>query len=170
MKQAIQFIFGTGSDLEVWQLASRAAVVFAIAIVLIRASGRRSFGQHTVFDACITVLLGAVLSRAVVGASPFWPTVAGGAVLVGLHRLVAHLNLRSQWFEDLVTGREIELVHDGILDRSAMRQALVTDKNLQAAIRQKLGTDDLSRVRRAVLERDGRITIIGSDGYISGIP
>jgi len=65
--ELIHLVFGEGSDLEIWQMSMRGAVVFVVALVLIRASGRRSFGQHSPFDACITVLLGAVLSRAVVG-------------------------------------------------------------------------------------------------------
>ncbi|WP_353506635.1 hypothetical protein [Variovorax flavidus] len=72
----IRWFFGEGSDLETWQMAAQAVVTFFIALLLIRASGRRSFRQHTPFDACVTVPLGAALSRAVVGASPFWATVA----------------------------------------------------------------------------------------------
>ena len=82
MIELIHLVFGEGTDLEIWQMSIRGAVVFVVALVLIRASGRRSFGQHSPFDACITVLLGAVLSRAVVGASPFWATVAAAAVSV----------------------------------------------------------------------------------------
>ncbi len=161
MKQTILFIFGAGNTLDPWQSAARAAVIFVFALVLIRASGRRSFGQHTPFDACITVLLGAVLSRAVMGSSPFWPTVTASAVLVVLHRLVALASNRSRRFEDWVSGREIELVCNGQLDETALRKALLTHRNLAEAVRQKLGTEDLSQVRRAVLERDGKVTVLG---------
>jgi uncharacterized membrane protein YcaP (DUF421 family) len=62
-------IFGVGSELEPGQMAARAVVMFFVTLVLIRLSGRRSFGQRTAFDACTTVLLGAVLSRGLVGVS-----------------------------------------------------------------------------------------------------
>jgi len=69
-------MFGeTGADPTPGQMAARAVVVFFVALVLIRISGRRSFGQHSLFDACATVLIGATLARAVVGASPFLATV-----------------------------------------------------------------------------------------------
>jgi hypothetical protein len=77
----IVWLFGQGSELEIWQMMARAVAIFFIALLLIRASGRRFFGQHAPFDACVTVLLGAVLSRAVAGASPFWATVAAGGAL-----------------------------------------------------------------------------------------
>lgn len=161
---SVEWLFGQGSELEIWQMAARAIAMFFIALVLIRASGRRSFGQHSPFDACITVLLGAVLSRAVVGASPFWATVGAGAALVLTHRAVALASIRWGRFEDLVNGREIELVWQGRIDPDAMRKALVTRKTLEEAIREKLGNADISQVSRAVLERDGKVTVVGEHG------
>ena len=107
------------------------------------------------------MLLGAVLSRAVVGASPFWATVAAAAGLSALHRLLAIACIRWPAFEDLVSGQEILLVRDGQVDPAAMRRALLTERNLAEAIRQKLGDAGVAEVARAVLERDGRITVIG---------
>jgi uncharacterized membrane protein YcaP (DUF421 family) len=158
----IRWLFGEGTELEVWQMAARAVLGFFIALALIRTSGRRSFGQHSPFDACVTVLLGAVLSRAVVGASPFWAVVASGAALAFVHRVLGFASGRWPRIEDLANGREIEVVRNGRIDRSAMRRALVTERDLDEAVREKLGTSDISRVAAAVLERDGKITIIGS--------
>ncbi|MBO9512785.1 MAG: DUF421 domain-containing protein [Variovorax sp.] len=155
-------LFGEGSELEIWQMAARAVVIFFFALVVIRASGRRSFGQHTPFDVCVTVLLGAVLSRAVVGASPFWATVAAGAALALIHRLLSLALVRWPRFENLVSGREIVLIRDGRLDPRAMRRALLTERNLAEAVRQALGSADFSRVALAMLERDGKITVIGA--------
>lgn len=158
--QFAAWLFGHGSELEVWQMAARAVAVFFITLALIRASGRRSFGQHSAFDACITVLLGAVLSRAVVGASPFWSTMAAGAALVLVHRAVALGSSRWPRFEDLVNGHEIVLLNNGHLDEDAMHQALVSRRNLEEAIRQQLGDASLSDVARATLERDGQLTVL----------
>lgn len=156
----VAWLFGEGSDLKIWQMAARAMVMFFIALLLIRASGRRSFGQHTPFDACVTVLLGAVLSRAVVGASPFLATVAAGAALVLIHRAMSIATARWPRFEDMVSGREVVIIRDGLLDRQAMLDALLTERNLREAVRQKLGNSDFSRVALALLERDGKITVI----------
>jgi len=163
VEQAARFtewLFGRGPELEPWQMAARAGAVFFIALMLIRASGRGSFGQHSPFDACVTVLLGAVLSRAVVGASPFWSTMAAGAALVVVHRAVALGSSRWLRFDDLVNGREIVLVEDGVVDEEAMRSALVSSSNLAEAVRQQLGDAQIEAVARAVLERDGKLTVV----------
>jgi len=141
-------------------MAARAGAVFFITLVLIRASGRRSFGQHSPFDACVTVLLGAVLSRAVVGASPFWSTVAAGAALVVVHRAVALGSSRWARFDDMVNGREIVLIEDGVVDEEGMSSALVSRSNLEEAVRQQLGNAQIEAVARAVLERDGKLTVV----------
>lgn len=164
MKQLVDWLFGHGAELAPWQMAARAIAVFFIALVLIRASGRRSFGQHSPFDACITVLLGAVLSRAVVGASPFWSTMAAGAALVVVHRAVALGSSRWRSFENLVNGREIVLMRNGHVDEDAMQRALVSQSNLEEAIRQQVGKAELADVDYAVLERDGKLTILKRSG------
>lgn len=162
MTDMLLTIFGEGPDLDPWQMAARAVAIFVVALVLIRISGRRSFGQRSPFDACTTVLLGAILSRAVVGASPFFAVVAASAALVVMHRLIALANVRWPAFERLVNGKERELVRDGQVDAHEMRAALISFNDLKEAVRRKLGNESLDKVHRAVLERDGGITIIES--------
>ncbi|MDP9123020.1 MAG: DUF421 domain-containing protein [Pseudomonadota bacterium] len=158
MSEFIDMLFGSGDQLNAPQMSLRAAGVFFLALTMIRVSGRRSFGQHRPFDACATVLLGAVLSRAVVGASPFWPTMAAGAVIVLLHRLIAMASLRWPGVEQFVSGDKRELVREGRRDLDEMQKGLITSRDLDEAIRKKLGDEHCS-VDRAVLERDGEITI-----------
>src|SRR5579862_9709819 len=102
MTEILATLWGSGADLNAVQMSVRGVVVFAL--FLFRISGRRSLSQHSPFDACITVLLGAILSRCVVGASPFLPTIASGAALVLLHRAVAMLSVRFRRFDVLVNG------------------------------------------------------------------
>jgi uncharacterized membrane protein YcaP (DUF421 family) len=158
MQSLIERLFGEGTELDALQMSARAVAVFVLALAMIRASGRRSFGQQRPFDACTTVLLGAVLSRAVVGASPFWATTCAGAAIVAMHRLVAMASLRWPAFERLVSGEERELVRDGARDAAQMRKGLITAHDLDEAVRRETG-DERVRVERAVLERDGKISV-----------
>jgi uncharacterized membrane protein YcaP (DUF421 family) len=160
MESMIRLVLGEGTDLTIWQMASRAVLIFVITLLLIRLSGRRSFGQHSPFDSCTTVLLGAILSRAVVGASPFWPTVGAATALVLMHRAAARASISWEWFETLVSGRERQLMQAGRRDATEMRKALVTERDLKEAVRKTLRSDDMSAVDQAVLERNGEITVI----------
>src|SRR5258708_21312380 len=99
-------IFGEGKDLDSLQIAMRAVAVFFAALILIRISGRRSFGQRSPFDYVVAILLGATLSRVIVGASPAIPTFLASLVILLLHRALAWTCVRSRWLELLVVGGE----------------------------------------------------------------
>jgi uncharacterized membrane protein YcaP (DUF421 family) len=155
----VDLVLGHGSQLSIWQMAARTLIIFLLALVMIRISGRRSLGQRSSFDVCMAVLLGAVLSRAVVGASPFLPTVGAGFALVILHRAIAWLSIRSPAFDRFVSGSERVLVEDGMFDAAEMRKALVSQRDLKEAMRKRFGADAPGHPLRAVLERDGAITL-----------
>ncbi len=160
MREALIKAFGDGKDLEWWQMADRAVVIFVLTIVFIRLSGRRSFGMKSPFDNTITILLGAILSRVVVGISPFVPTVAASLVLVLLHRLFAWLAIRSRTFGRLVKGQAIPVFKDGRIIRENMHRGLISEHDLMEAVRQKANAADLSEIESCWLERDGELSTV----------
>src|ERR1700749_2780321 len=99
-------IFGEGEHLNALQMSSRGIVMFLIMLILIRISGRRSFGVRTPLDNIIAVSLGAIMSRAVVGASPFGSVVVCCFVVVLLHRITGMLIARSKAFARVVEGEK----------------------------------------------------------------
>ncbi|CAE6815608.1 hypothetical protein R75461_05853 [Paraburkholderia nemoris] len=157
---AIAILFGEGKDLDVLQMGMRALVVFMIALALIRVAGRRSFGQRSAFDYVVAILLGATLSRAIVGASPFLATVVASTVIVVLHRLLAWLCMYSRVVERLMVGVEREVFRKGQFNKAEMTKALVTATDIQESVRQTLGERGMSNVEAAVLERNGAISVI----------
>ncbi len=160
MNDMLSDLFGVGTELTAAQMALRGVFVFAFTLLMIRISGRRSLGQHSPFDACITVLLGAILARGVVGASPFWSTIATGGALVLLHRAIAMLSSRLPRFDVLVNGRPRTLVTEGAVDNGAMRKALVSAADLVQALREHSVPADLAQARQIVLERNGVISVL----------
>lgn len=157
-------VFGSGKDLDSLQTAARAVAAFIGALVCIRISGRRSFGQRTPFDYVVAILLGATLSRAIVGASPAIPTVVASLVIVLLHRILAWACLHSPALERLVGGTQRELYRDGRFDEKQMSAALITRTDVIETARQQLGAEDLAGVRAAMLERNGEISLIRNQG------
>ncbi|MGF6569078.1 uncharacterized membrane protein YcaP (DUF421 family) [Paraburkholderia sp. GAS333] len=164
MTNAIFVLFGEGRDLNTLQMALRAIVVFVIAVVLIRVSGRRSFGQRSPFDSVVVILLGATLSRAIVGASPFGATVLSSFVIVACHRLLALACVHSTRFERLVGGVEREVFRNGAFDASEMNAALITPTDVHESVRQKTGSHSMDSVAEAILERNGDISVIRKQG------
>src|ERR1700744_202783 len=144
-------LFGEGKDLSSLQMGARAAATFLAALVFIRISGRRSFGQRSPFDYVVAILLGATMSRAIVGASPATPTLVASLVIVLMHRALAWACVRSQPLELLVGGTERQLYHDERVDKRRIGAALESGADILETVRKELGTDALDKVQSAIL-------------------
>ncbi len=153
-------IFGEGKDLTILQMSSRGVVIFIVTLILIHVSGTRSFGLKKALDNIVVILLGAVLSRAVVGASPFIPVVSTSFVIVLLHRLCAWVSIHNKWFSKLVDGEKVLVFKDGIADRRNMDKCLVSDEDLREQVRLKAQTDSLERIKEVYMERNGEMSAV----------
>ncbi|HEY4324440.1 MAG TPA: YetF domain-containing protein [Mucilaginibacter sp.] len=158
MKTLIE-IFGQGKELSFFQMSCRGIVVFLIALVLIRISGRRSFGIRTPLDNIIVISLGATLSRAIVGASPFLPVITTCFVIVILHRLLGWLISHDDRFSKLIEGNKILLFSDGHFNRDKIRRALLCEEEIMQGVRKSALTDDLGKIDRIYIERNGEISV-----------
>jgi uncharacterized membrane protein YcaP (DUF421 family) len=159
MNKFYQFI-GEGEELNPFHMAVRAVIIFLIALVLIRFSGRRTFGMLSPFDNVIGILLGAILSRAVIGASPFLSIIVAAFVIVALHRLFAWISLYSGVFGSMIKGNAKIIYKDGNIIRKNMNRFYITDKDLAEGIRLQANVESLDEIRSAYIERDGKISVI----------
>ncbi len=152
--------WGSGTSLNVLQMVCRGIAVFVLALVLIRISGRRSFGLGSPLDNIIVILLGAVLSRAVVGASPFIPVAATSTVIVLLHRILSWYKSKNSPLSRLLEGDKIILFEKGNFIPSNMRRALLNKEDILQEVRKTALTDDLSTVKIIFIERSGEISVV----------
>ena len=153
-------LFGEGTDLTPLQMSVRAITIFILTLIFIRVSGSRSFGIKTPFDNVINILLGAILSRAVAGASPFLATLCAALSIVLLHRLFAWICIYSDFFGKLVKGESTILYKEGALMTENMKRCSISEKDLMEAIRLNGGKNSLSDIKEACMERDGKISIV----------
>ena len=149
-----------GSELRFRHMAWRAVIVFPTALAMTRLAGKRFLGRSAGFDVVLAIILGSVISRAINGQAPFFPTLGAGFVLVLLHRAIAMLTVRSHWISVLVKGRDCVLIRDGKLDRRALRKAEFSEDDLLENIRLRGGVHDWKDVAEARLERNGQISVV----------
>jgi uncharacterized membrane protein YcaP (DUF421 family) len=153
-------IFGGGKDLTIIQMVLRGIVVFLIALILIRISGRRSFGIRTSLDNIVSITLGAVLSRAVAGSSPFLPVVCSCFAIVLLHRCFCWLLIRSEGFARLTEGSRIILFKNGRFIEENMHKGLVCREDVLQGVRKSALTENMDDIETVYMERNGEITAI----------
>ena len=157
-------IFGEGKDLNVYQMCSRGIVVFMLALLYIRLSGRRSFGLHNAFDSIISILLGAILSRTVVGASPFLPTAVTCLLICCLHRVFGWISVRNEKFDRFVNGKKIVVFENGEYQKHNMNKALVNEKDIKEGLRKVAPTDDVFKMDSIYIERNGEVSAVKKEG------
>lgn len=138
----------------------RAFTIYLIALLLLRIGGIRTFGKKSTFDMVVSILLGAVLSRAVVGASPYWPTVFAGLVIVVLHRILAWLCMHYSGLGTLLKGKERILYQEGHFSKEDMDKSFLTEGDLLESVRLQTNCDSMDQVKKIYLERSGRISVI----------
>lgn len=159
----LTYFFGTGDDLSSLQMACRALVMYLITLVLLKISGRRTFGGKSNFDNIIAVMLGAILSRAVVGASPFIPTVCAGFILVISHRLLGWLSIYIKGFGRWIKGEETLLFKNGKFEPGSLKKCLLTDGDLMENVRLNANVNSLEKVKEIIMERSGRVSVVLKD-------
>jgi len=165
--ESIIKIFGEGENLSTLQMSLRAAAIFIITLLLLRIAGRRSFGMKSPFDNIIVILLGAILSRTVVGASEFVPTICAALVIAVLHRLCAWIGSFNLKFGRVIKGRKIALYQNGQIMRENLKRALVSETDLYSSLRNNLQKDSFEKVESAFMESDGQISFVRKDTNVT---
>ena len=156
----IDEFFGHGTDLNSLQMCMRAIVIFFVTLLLIRFTGMRVFGIKTAFDTCIIIMLGSVLSRAVVGASPFIPTILASAVLVIIHKIIARSSVSNQTISHLVKGKPLSIYKNGILNEKNLKRCSLSFGDVMEEVRLNLNDNSLENIEEIFMERTGEISVI----------
>lgn len=158
--EVLNNLFGVGEHLTSGQMALRAFVLFFVALVLIRISGMRSFGSKSALDNIIVIMLGAILSRAVVGATALVPTICAGISLCVTHRLLAMLAARFHVISFLLKGKDRLLYKEGKLYKDNLMKADISEGDLDEGIRLAGNASSLDKVKEVRMERSGQISVV----------
>jgi uncharacterized membrane protein YcaP (DUF421 family) len=156
----INTLIGEGTDLNCLQMTDRTIVIFFIALLMLRIAGIRTFGKKTAFDNVIIIMLGAVLSRAIAGASPFIPTICSAFAMVLIHRLLAIMGYFHEGIGKIIKGDRVLLYTNGQQQESNMKSVQISHKDIMEEVRLQANQEDLQGIREIFIERTGEISIL----------
>jgi uncharacterized membrane protein YcaP (DUF421 family) len=146
-----------------WQFVLRAVAIYALVMLLVRVSGKRAVGQFTPFDLVLLILIGNAVQNGLNGGDNSLTGAALLAVcLIALNYAVALVVARSPRARRLIEGEPVVLARDGKVFRDVLRRELVSKADFEEAMREA-GCSDLERIRLAILETNGRISIVLDD-------
>ena len=147
-----------------WEFVVRGAVCYLGLLILLRLTGKRSFGELAPFDIVVLIMVGGALRSAMVGndASLIGPIICVATILA-VDKILARLGAISPAFDRLVEGRSVVLVRDGKLVPGALARHSIPE----AVFRRELRANDLrslDAIAEARLEANGRITFMKKVG------
>ncbi|MGZ3845050.1 MAG: DUF421 domain-containing protein [Flavisolibacter sp.] len=156
--------WGINENISSLEIAARSAAMFIAALLLIRLAGMRPFGKGEPFDQIITFLIGGILSRGVVAATPFVPTIVSMIVIILVHKLFAKLSIYNKWFGARVKGEKVLLYRDGTFIRENMHRVNITEHDILEDLRLEVQLGNMEKIQEAYMERTGKISFVKKEG------
>lgn len=142
------------------ELIIRAVVIYFALFALMRFVSKKHVGELAPFDFVVLLILSETVSNALSGEEK---SLVGGlisaATLMAIVQAVGYVGWRSKKAERILEGVPKILVRHGSRRKKTMAQQQVTVSELVEALRRN-GCTNIADVRAAVLENDGKISII----------
>ena len=143
----------------------RTAIIYFLLILAMRLMGKRQIGELEVTDLVTTFLLSEIASLPITDRNvPLVYAVLAMITLLTLEVLSSYILLRVPRLKGLLSARPTVLIHKGVLDQKAMREVRVSVDELMSEIRQQ-GLTSLSQVECAILEKNGKLTVLPKPAY-----
>jgi uncharacterized membrane protein YcaP (DUF421 family) len=152
----------SGQSGQLWEVAAKAALMYLIAVLALRAGQRRTLAQWTAIDFAAAVAVGAIVGRtALAHGQSFLVGAVALVTILAMHSL-AMAGRFSPTIAKLVDHRVRVLVSNGILRRDQLRLCGLTDNDVIAKLRQ-LGVHRLDEVRYVLYETKGELTVVRNE-------
>ncbi len=138
----------------------KAAVMYFMALLMIRFLGKRALGELGPFDFVVMTGVGhTVVSVALDKSIPFYEGIVILATLAGLEYLMGYLALKNQKCSNLITGKPVVLIDNGKIIRENLAKEKFNIDDLLQELR-KQGIRDLREVDKGILESCGGFSVI----------
>jgi len=139
----------------------RGAAIYAILLVVLRFSGRRTLSQMTPFDLVLILIIAETTQQALLG-DDF--SITNAAILIvtlcAIDIALSYLKRASSPVATWLDGRPTLLIFEGVIDTHALKKVRMGREEILEAARQLHGLENLDQVKHAILEADGDISII----------
>lgn len=142
----------------------RSLAVYLFMILALRIFGKNQLSQLNAGDVILLLLIANAVQNAMVGENT---TLLGGlvaaTVLFSSNFVLKKWMFKNSALKDLIEDQPEVLIKDGKVDLQAMKRSEVSADELLESVREH-GVEEIENVKLAVLEVDGNISVISTDG------
>ena len=148
-------------------LILRTLLIYVFLILTMRLMGKRQIGELEVTDLVTTLLLSEIASLPIANQDiPVSFALIPMVILLALEVFSSYVLLRVPRLKGFLSAPPTVLIHNGKLIQRALYETRVTIDELMSEIRQQ-GLTDLSQVECAILEKNGKLTVLPRAAYAS---
>lgn len=146
-------------------LLFRTLLVYIFLIIIMRLMGKRQIGELEVTDLVATLLLSEIASLPITDPNiPVLHAIVPMIVLLSLEVFSSYILIRTPKLKKLLSATPTILIKEGVLDQAALVSVRLSIEELMSEIRQQ-GFSNLAYVWYAILEKDGKLTILPRSRY-----
>jgi uncharacterized membrane protein YcaP (DUF421 family) len=139
----------------------RGLVLYVFLMIIFRISGKRTLYEATVFDFVLLLIIAETAEQALVGEDH---SMINSFVLI-ITLLLADISLsllkqKYKGFGKVLDGVPVILLDDGKVLHDRLKKVRVDEADIMESARALRGLERLDQIKFAILEKDGKITII----------
>ncbi|MET3697810.1 uncharacterized membrane protein YcaP [Bacillus oleivorans] len=138
-----------------WNYIWKAILIVIAGTVLLRIAGRKTISQMTLAETVIMIAIGTLLIQPVSGQN-IWTAFMVGAVLVLTLLIIEFIQMKSDRFEKLITGKAKVVIENGQLNEKNLKKIRLSVDQLEMKLRQN-SVSKISDVKWATLEPNGQM-------------
>lgn len=139
----------------------RGIAIYVFLLLLFRIMGKRSLSEATTFDLLLLLIISEVTQQGLLG-SDF--SITGAFILIvtlmGSDLIFSLLKAKFPFFGKVTEGLPLVIVNDGQPLSKRMKMSKVDEADILEAGRQAFGLEKMKDVKYAILEKNGKITIV----------
>lgn len=135
-------------------------MAYAVIVIIVRISGKRSLTQLNAFDLIVTVALGSILSSVILLQEiAIAQGITAFLVLIIMQYFITKLSVSTNVVNKYIKASPVMLFYNGEYQHGNMKKERVVETEIKQAIRSN-GNGGLSDVRAVILETDGSLSVI----------
>jgi uncharacterized membrane protein YcaP (DUF421 family) len=142
----------------------RAVGIYLVLLVIFKFAGRRSLSELTIFDFILLLIISEATQQALLGDDFSFTNAALVIVtLVAIDVVLSRLQWRWPQFDTWMEGSPTIVVENGVALDGRLKAMHMRVEDIMEAAREKQGLERLDQIKFAIVEKNGKISIIPTD-------
>lgn len=138
----------------------RVVIIYLVVIGIMRLMGKRQIGELEPFELVITIIIADLAAIPMSEMTiPIWYGIIPLLMIAIVHYIFSWCSNRSPIMRDILNGKPVIIIDPKGIDFKELKKLNISMEELMEAIR-NLDYFDLSEINYAIIERNGKITII----------